>query len=103
MQWHWRHTGEQARIGSIDASIFIPVLALLIWPAKGHWSFNVVLYASIGGVIALALLGRRGYTPGAGLLLLRTKAGEWMGRGEQPIGTTYRHLHERLHGDRTDR
>ena len=103
MQWHWRHSGEQARIGSVDASIFIPVLMILIWPAKGHWSFSIILYGSIGGVFVLAMLGRRGYTPGAGLLLLRSKLAEWMGRGQQPIGTAYQTLHQRLYGDRTDR
>lgn len=103
MQWHWRHSAEQGRIFGLDASIFLPVVLILIWPAKGHWSFVALLWGSVVMVVAIAIFARRGYTPTSAVLLARAKFAQWVGRGLQPVGVTYHSLHARLYRDRTDR
>lgn len=86
---HWRYSANQATIGPVDASVLIPFLAILIWPAKAHWTFDVIWYGSLASVVILWIAGRRGYTPGAALRLLRAKIGEWIGRGSRPIYHAY--------------
>lgn len=103
MQWHWRHSAEQGRVFGLDASIFLPIVLLMMWPSKGHWSFTVVFWLSIAMVLAIAFLARRGYTPGSAVLLARAKFAQWLGRGSQPVGVTYQAIYTRLHRDRTDR
>lgn len=103
MQWHWRHSSEQGKVFGLDSSIFLPIVLLMMWPAKGHWSFTLVFWLSLLMIVAIGFLARRGYTPGAAVLLTRAKFAQWLGRGSQPIGVTYQAIYARLHRDRTDR
>lgn len=85
----WRYTGNQPKIGPIDASAALPVLLLLIWPFKGHWSFTVLIWLTIATIIGLVVFSRRGYEPIPALRLVRAKVGQWLGRGGRPTQMTY--------------
>ncbi len=85
----WRYTGNQPKIGPIDATAILPVLVLLIWPFKGHWTFDVLMYATFAMIVALIIFSRRGYQPIPAMRLFRVKIGQWIGRGGRPIQMTY--------------
>lgn len=85
----WRYTGNQPKLGPLDASAALPLLLLVIWPAKGHWTFDVLMYLTIGMVIGLAIVSRRGYAPIPALRLLRAKIGQRLGGGGRPTRMTY--------------
>ena len=82
---HWRYTSNQVRIGPIDGSVVIPVLAILIWPLKNHWTFGVLWKLAIVMAIVLGIAGRFGSTPGVFMLLMRTKFAQLLGGGMRPV------------------
>jgi len=89
-EYHWRYTGNRLRLFQFDAGVFFPLLLLIIHPAKGHWSFSLLLYASLASVIALIVLDRRGFTSGNILLYLRARVGQFLGGGKRPVES---HIH----------
>ena len=84
---HWRHTARQITFLGVDASAFVPVLILIIYPLKTHWTFTFLLYLSIAMVVFLAIAQRRNYQPRHMLLLIRAKAGSLLTNGIRPRAT----------------
>ncbi len=89
-EYHWRYTSNRLRLFSFDAGVFFPPLLLVIHPAKGHWTFTLLLWASLAAVAILIILDRRGFTMANLSIFLRARIGQWLGGGKRPVES---HIH----------
>ena len=89
-EFHWRYTSNRLRLFNFDAGVFFPLLLLVVHPAKGHWTFTLLLYGALFSVFALIILDRRGFTAGNIMLYLRARVGQFLGGGKRPVES---HIH----------
>ena len=68
----------------MDASLFFPAILLIIHPAKTHWTFTIIFWASVIMIFALFFFERRGLTPRVIIAYTLARISGWIGGGMRP-------------------
>ncbi len=83
---HWCYTANPIKlVGSLDATAFYPLMAVLIFPFKATIFFQILFWAAIAMVLVLLIVARFGISPTAAFYLARALIGQWIANGVRPI------------------